>query len=558
MAGGRPLRRSGSANTGSKPTPSSIKGAKSGKAPQGNSGPVLTATIPNREIRRLPENRVQQQQLHSANKVVLCFEVEYTTPEVWTWLREYNKERGAHLSLVNELLHAVFVVQFAEADLLEAKRSLLNASPLKVGEVYASVNDFCLQLSPCNNPAFKHLVTVNIVQDNQELIGIEDFVTDIIGKFVKARQGTDPRRISVVVETTLKLFPAKEQLQLGGPDITTVHFDYRGRNLRCCYCFSYRHLSALCRQPKPSLFASPEYTVDELKTGKHSKGGASTSGAPSTSLGPRTKVLSATDSVSRGPGIGTEQGTGEGSAVRSKRNRPRNRTGRTTSAADLPHSAGPSPGALPRPATGGATSEVVQEGRLPLHDILEDSVETDNISTRTPVRGLPAEGWSPHPTGRDLGKGLASGQGVSGPSTQLPIPPVFGTSGAAVPPLDGAGGTALLTRTDVGLRGHLQRISEPGLIASTSRDLTVTTLGGSPRKRLRSDSDLSTVPEVSFLHPLCAAEFLRPTPRIFRPVNLSHTFGVHSDDLPLPNHASVSPLLIQCAGNCIPDSQSPC
>lgn len=78
-------------------------------------------------------------------------------------------------------------MQFEEVDWAPAKRALLDASPLKFGDIYASANDFSLQLYPCNDPNFKHLVTVNIVQANQKLVGIIEFVTAGIGKFVKAR-----------------------------------------------------------------------------------------------------------------------------------------------------------------------------------------------------------------------------------------------------------------------------------------------------------------------------------------------------------------------------------
>lgn len=132
----------------------------------------------------------------------------------------------------------------------------------RVRLTHHSGNDFCLHLYPYDNPDFKHLVTLNLVQANQDLVGIIEFITEGIGRFVKAHQGTDPRRILVVVETTLKLFPAHEQFHLEGSDITKVLFDCRGRNLRCCFCFSYGRLSSQCHQHKPSLFSSPEYTVD--------------------------------------------------------------------------------------------------------------------------------------------------------------------------------------------------------------------------------------------------------------------------------------------------------
>lgn len=246
MPGGQPQRRSSFVNGGSKAPSSASLNVNLGKGIKERAGHVLTATAPARELRCLPPNLLQRQQQLAANKVVLCFESEYTTQEVWTWLRAFNQPGGIQLSLLNELPNAVFVVEFGGVDWAGTKRTLLSSSPLKAGEAFAAVNDFSLHLYPCNNPNFRHLVTVNLVQANQELEGIFEFITEGIGKFVKASQGTDPRRISVVVETTLKLFPAFEEFQLEGPDTTKVLFDYRGRNLRCCFCFSFRHLSSQC------------------------------------------------------------------------------------------------------------------------------------------------------------------------------------------------------------------------------------------------------------------------------------------------------------------------
>lgn len=61
--------------------------------------------------------------------------------------------------------------------------------------------------------------------------------------------------ISLVVETTRKLFPGQGHFHLPKPGVTIPDFDYTGPNQRCCFCFSYRHRPALCRRT-PALFAS--------------------------------------------------------------------------------------------------------------------------------------------------------------------------------------------------------------------------------------------------------------------------------------------------------------
>lgn len=51
-----------------------------------------------------------------------------------------------------------------------------------------------------------------------------------------------------MVETTRKLFPTHGQFKFCSDEITIIASDYVGRNLHCCFCFSYRHLPAHCSQ----------------------------------------------------------------------------------------------------------------------------------------------------------------------------------------------------------------------------------------------------------------------------------------------------------------------
>lgn len=156
MAGGQSQRRSSSVKTGHKTALSSSKAEKHGKNPRGGPGPVLTATAPSKAIRSLPTDLCHQQQLLVANKVFFCFESEFTTPEVCSWLRDYNKEFGAHLSLYNELPNAMFMIQFAEVDWAKAKRALIDASP------YGSVRFMYLLMIFAFNSIHAMILTSNI------------------------------------------------------------------------------------------------------------------------------------------------------------------------------------------------------------------------------------------------------------------------------------------------------------------------------------------------------------------------------------------------------------
>lgn len=116
-----------------------------------------------------------------SNKVVLCFDEEFTSNQARDWLWTYNQSSEYVLTFSNELPNLLFVFQFETEDLAETKRFLLAASPLKVGETFATVNDFSADFNPCNQEDFRHLVTVKIVQGSSELFNFIKFMACIIG-----------------------------------------------------------------------------------------------------------------------------------------------------------------------------------------------------------------------------------------------------------------------------------------------------------------------------------------------------------------------------------------
>lgn len=170
------------------------------------------------------------------------------------WLKDFNQTRKIRLTLHDELPNALFVVHFDVVDLLDTKQRFLAASPLGAAECYASVNEFAQDLDPCNISSFKHLVTINIRPGNSETFSFIHYIADTLGSFVKACLDEDRQLISLVVETTRKVFPVQGCFQLPRPGLTILDFEYTGRNQRCCFCFSYRHRPALCNRPRPALF----------------------------------------------------------------------------------------------------------------------------------------------------------------------------------------------------------------------------------------------------------------------------------------------------------------
>lgn len=234
MASNRNPRKSGSSLSKTSTHQSSANRAESGND-NGNPGgavcllPSDTPSVIHRPIDRRPRGH----HTRFTNKVVLEFEEEYNAHQVGEWLYEYNQISEYYLTLFIELSHSLFVIQFDTEDpedLEDSKRSLLAASPLGANRIYASVNDFSLEFAPCNQADFKHLVTIIIAQGDWEILGSIRLIASIIGKYVKSLLGSDQKHISLVVETTRKLFPTHGKFQLNkhNDKITTVSFGYIG------------------------------------------------------------------------------------------------------------------------------------------------------------------------------------------------------------------------------------------------------------------------------------------------------------------------------------------
>lgn len=190
------------------------------------SAPVLRATRPfdplpeesiiptasNTLIHQLPgEDLPAQHSSYFGNKVTLCFEEEFTMKEAREWVVSFNQRSNIPLTIVEAIPPALFVVLLDVVDPIAAKQKLLADSLLGAHEVFASVNEFSERPDPCNQRDVRHLVTVNIPQGTREIYRYISFVAALIGKFVKAKLDPGPvhQHISVVVESTLKLFPAQ-------------------------------------------------------------------------------------------------------------------------------------------------------------------------------------------------------------------------------------------------------------------------------------------------------------------------------------------------------------
>lgn len=72
--------------------------------------------------------------------------------------------------------------------------------------------------------------------------------------------------MTVVVESTLKTFPAEGLFQLQGPEVTKIAFNYVGRHLHCYFCFSYKHLPTQSDRPRSAFFKAADLDKDTVPT----------------------------------------------------------------------------------------------------------------------------------------------------------------------------------------------------------------------------------------------------------------------------------------------------
>lgn len=223
---------------------------------------------------------------------------------------------------------ALFVALFEVVDPQSAKATLLPASPLETRDVFASVNKFSEHPDPCNQRNFKHLVTVDIPHGTREILRHIEFVVAPVGKYVKGKlaSGSVNQHISVVVETQLKRFPPQPCFfRLRGPIVTKVCFEYVGHNLRCCFCFSYRHLPSECTEVKPAFFYSPGTDPNPGPDAGRGPRSIVAENLGHTSLGVEGRVTPSSSEDSTYRDSANVHGESSSEALRCKRNRPRSR-----------------------------------------------------------------------------------------------------------------------------------------------------------------------------------------------------------------------------------------
>lgn len=193
------------------------------------------------------------------NKVVLAFESEYDSRRTLSWLAAFNQESPISLTLSDVLLNSLFVVQFDAALGLETRDLLLQRSPLKALDCFAAVNPYGPVFDPSKDPDFKHLTTVNVLQGSPLIFEYLSFVVSPIGRLIRSNlsPGSESHKISAVIETSLKSFPPLARIHIPPAGVTTIHFDFSHKNVRCLNCLSYAHSTTRCTSaPGPSIIGN--------------------------------------------------------------------------------------------------------------------------------------------------------------------------------------------------------------------------------------------------------------------------------------------------------------
>lgn len=223
-------------------------------------------------------------------------------------------------------------------------------------------------------------------------------------------------------------------------------------------------------------------------------------------------------------------------------------------ASELTTSGKPSTNRIPE---GDGVTAVTGTGEVPDGGITTPNrgniTSAEKPAQKTHESGLSAD-REPQSFGRrNLGKGLVAEEEEATFQTPLPGSPTFVRSGSKAAGVFAQASTSIRADEPLHSQEHLNQI--PGSCSSIRSDLVVALFDGAPRKRLRSDFTVASTPLDFDLNSGREDDILRPPPRTFKSVNVNLQHDIHSDCIPFPSHETFAPLLLQCAGSCIPDSQ---
>lgn len=206
--------------------------------------------LPNQvDIIRLPPELLEEDTTSYSSLVVITFEGPVHPHLVKNWISAFNQDSTIQLSFHEELINSLFVVSVTCDSIADAKKALLEGpSPLQALGSYAAVNDYYAAFDPQHPADFKQLVTILINKGNPTIKKYLDYIIQPFGSVVYSSiaPGFENHRISALIQTTHKVFPEHKFLQLRANQLVFVKLEYLSDHLRCSFCFTYAHPSAVC------------------------------------------------------------------------------------------------------------------------------------------------------------------------------------------------------------------------------------------------------------------------------------------------------------------------
>ncbi|CAM6122261.1 unnamed protein product [Calypogeia fissa] len=212
-----------------------------------------------------PHARSQQEdRLLYGDKFILTIEGNADHNKALEWIAAYNTTAvGYELSVHDELVNALYIIQIIGPDPTTTRSELLRTSPLCVGGKFASVNELVPNFNARNPIYIKQLVMVHIWQGGPYIYSFLEDVLEDVRKVIYSSiaSGRENHRIEPLVETSKSSFLTQVTFKhCNGDQQQLIIFDYTGLQLWCNICKDYFHNSIDCPLNNQAVRTSPHHS----------------------------------------------------------------------------------------------------------------------------------------------------------------------------------------------------------------------------------------------------------------------------------------------------------
>ena len=181
------------------------------------------------------------------NKLVLIFQTKHSPRQAQDWITDFNRNADIKLVYHDELRNFMYVVEVITSAVPLAQERILERSPLKAKDSYASVNLYHRGFHHRNPIEAKHIVKATIRPGDQEIHFHLEHIVSKIGRLVDKHiaSGAEDHKVTALIETTRRLQPETVSFLIEGVR-RTIPLDFVSASLRCYHCFAYKHLPHRC------------------------------------------------------------------------------------------------------------------------------------------------------------------------------------------------------------------------------------------------------------------------------------------------------------------------